>query len=558
MTELVTQPCIRPVDTQCFTDDALGRLTEAWTAKTDCSSKPSASTVGGPDAYWQTFKYDPVGNRTQQTDHGTGALAGADATTTYAHNNPNTGLPHAVQTAAVTGGPQGGQKSTFKYDAAGNTTKRTIGATTQDLSWDDEGHLATLTEAGKTTSYQYDADGNRLITMDADGTQTLTLPGNNELKIDKDGTKQGTRYCTHEGQTIAVRNSSGFSFLIPDQQGTAMAAVAMTTLAVTRRKQLPFGQIRSEQTETIPGTRGFVGGTPDPTGLTHLGAREYDPTLGQFLSGDPINDIDDPAQMNAYSYAHNNPITGSDPTGLKKVATGTINCYTGNMSASCASEQPDHNSKAGRARSKQLAAAIDAPRYCYGGSQSASCSSNTSKATAHRKSKTNNMMKAQANARAKKKAEAERRKKDGIFGWVKKGVSAAHGFMQEHSTLLGGIGVVLGVAAMITPVGWIVAAGFALAAVTTADACFSKQWGSCAIGAVSFGLAGGGAALAKSADSLSAVPSAGGFGREVLQSAYEGGMRGIGRVSDGASVAFAGIGTLTGGNLGHSRTEDDY
>lgn len=133
MTELVTQPCIRPVDTQCFTDDALGRLTEAWTAKTDCSSKPSASTVGGPDAYWQTFKYDPVGNRTQQTDHGTGALAGADATTTYAHNNPNTGLPHAVQTAAVTGGPQGGQKSTFKYDAAGNTTKRTIGATTQDL-----------------------------------------------------------------------------------------------------------------------------------------------------------------------------------------------------------------------------------------------------------------------------------------------------------------------------------------------------------------------------------------------------------------------------------------
>lgn len=35
-------------------------------------------------------------------------------------------------------------------------------------------------------------------------------------------------------------------------------------------------------------------------------------------------------------------------------------------------------------------------------------------------------------------------------------------------------------------------------------------------------------------------------------------MRGIGRVSDGASVAFAGIGTLTGGNLGHSRTEDDY
>ncbi len=91
----------------------------------------------------------------------------------------------------------------------------------------------------------------------------------------------------------------------------------MTTLAVTRRKQLPFGETRSTQTETIPGTRGFVGGTNDPTGLVHLGAREYDPTLGRFLSVDPVIDLDDPAQMNAYSYAHNNPVTMSDPDGLR-------------------------------------------------------------------------------------------------------------------------------------------------------------------------------------------------------------------------------------------------
>ncbi|WP_237305322.1 RHS repeat-associated core domain-containing protein [Streptomyces sp. SAT1] len=96
-----------------------------------------------------------------------------------------------------------------------------------------------------------------------------------------------------------------------------MAAVAMTTLAVTRRKQLPFGENRSTQTGTIPGTRGFVGGTTDPTGFIHLGAREYDPALGRFLSVDPVIDTDDPAQMNAYSYAHNNPITKSDPDGLR-------------------------------------------------------------------------------------------------------------------------------------------------------------------------------------------------------------------------------------------------
>nr|BFD88601.1 RHS repeat-associated core domain-containing protein [Streptomyces sp. Xyl84] len=311
------QDTAKTVDTQCFTNDALGRLTEAWTAKTDCTTQPSATAVGGPDAYWQTFKYDTVGNRIAQTDHGTGALTGADATTTYTHNNPKAGLPHAVQTATVKGGSDDGRTSAFAYDAAGNTTKRTIGATTQNLTWDDEGHLATLTQSGKTTSYQYDADGNRVITKDADGTTTLTLPGGNELKIKPDGTKEGIRYYTHEGQTVAVRTSSGFSFLIPDQQGTSMAAVAMTTLAITRRKQLPFGETRSTQSGTIPGTRGFVGGTTDPTGLVHLGAREYDPTLGRFLSVDPVIDLDDPAQMNAYSYAHNNPITKSDPDGLR-------------------------------------------------------------------------------------------------------------------------------------------------------------------------------------------------------------------------------------------------
>ncbi|MYR56501.1 RHS repeat protein, partial [Streptomyces sp. SID625] len=311
------QDAARTVDTQCFTNDALGRLTEAWTAKTDCATQPTATTVGGPDAYWQTFTYDTVGNRIEQTDHGTGALAGSDATTAYTHNTPKTGLPHAVQTATVKGGPNDGRASAFAYDATGNTTKRTIGATTQDLTWDDEGHLATVTQNGRTTGYQYDADGNRLITKDADGTTTLTLPGGNELKIKPDGTKEGIRYYTHEGQTVAVRTSSGFSFLVPDQQGTTLTAVAMTTLAITRRKQLPFGENRSTQTGTIPGTRGFVGGTTDPTGLVHLGAREYDPTLGRFLSVDPVIDTDDPAQMNAYSYAHNNPVTKSDPDGLR-------------------------------------------------------------------------------------------------------------------------------------------------------------------------------------------------------------------------------------------------
>ncbi|MFG1809487.1 RHS repeat domain-containing protein [Streptomyces sp. NPDC049040] len=302
-------------DDQCFTNDPLGRLTEAWTTKTDCKAAPSSATVGGPDAYWQSFSYDLAGNRTRETDHAVAAGA-TDAVTTYTQPTPGTGLPHAVQQATTTGGATPGS-SAFGYDAAGNTTTRTVNGAAQKLTWDAEGHLATLTAAAGTTSYLYDADGNRLITTNADGTRDLTLPDGSELSLAADRTtKTATRYYHYLGSTVAVRSGNAISYLFTDQQGTATTAVAALTLAVTRRKQLPFGQARGTS-GAFPGDQGFVGGTDDPTGLTHLGAREYDPILGRFLSVDPVIDLDDPAQMNAYAYAHNNPVTKSDPDGTR-------------------------------------------------------------------------------------------------------------------------------------------------------------------------------------------------------------------------------------------------
>ncbi|MBT2452682.1 hypothetical protein J7F03_37715 [Streptomyces sp. ISL-43] len=67
-----------------------------------------------------------------------------------------------------------------------------------------------------------------------------------------------------------------------------------------------------------PGECGFVGGTQDKTtGLTHLGAGEYDSSQGRFLSVDPLMMVDHPRRHNACQYANNSPLTNSDPTGLK-------------------------------------------------------------------------------------------------------------------------------------------------------------------------------------------------------------------------------------------------
>jgi RHS repeat-associated protein len=56
----------------------------------------------------------------------------------------------------------------------------------------------------------------------------------------------------------------------------------------------------------------------DPsTGLTHLGAREYDSKLGRFISVDSILDVSDPITLNGYRYGNNSPASYSDPEGLR-------------------------------------------------------------------------------------------------------------------------------------------------------------------------------------------------------------------------------------------------
>ncbi|WP_329197543.1 RHS repeat-associated core domain-containing protein [Streptomyces sp. NBC_01435] len=171
-----------------------------------------------------------------------------------------------------------------------------IGGDEQRLDWDASGDLTRTTEAnGDETSYVYGADGSRVLRRDAKAT-TVYLPGM-ELRLAKGATAaEATRYYSYAGQTIAVRqNDNKLTFLSADHHGSAELAIDSTTQAVTQRRFDPYGVSRSEPTGEWPGEKGFVGGTVDEqTGLTHLGAREYDPGLGKFISVDPVVDYTDP------------------------------------------------------------------------------------------------------------------------------------------------------------------------------------------------------------------------------------------------------------------------
>nr|WP_055502337.1 RHS repeat-associated core domain-containing protein [Nonomuraea pusilla] len=293
-------------DTQCFTYDHLRRLTSAWTATDDCAAgSPQSDVIGGPAPYAVSYAYDATGNRTKETKHAWGGASESVRTFTY----PAAGgkQPHALQSVG---------SDLFEYDEAGNTTRRKVGTSDQALVWDAEGNLESVTEGGRTTSFVYDADGDRLLRKTpADATLYID---DMELRLDyaKDAVEQ-TRYYTINGQPVAVRTpDNSVYFLANDHQGTAQAAVNASTGDLAVRRTTPFGEERGSPPPWWPGQRGFVGGTHDPTtGLVHLGAREYDPKNGRFLSVDPVIDEEDPQQLNAYAYANNSPVTMSDPDG---------------------------------------------------------------------------------------------------------------------------------------------------------------------------------------------------------------------------------------------------
>jgi RHS repeat-associated protein len=310
ITKIANLPTGGQNDTQCFTYDHQRRLTEAWTPTSgDCAPTPTNAALGGPAPYWHSWTFDTTGNRLKEVKHATTA---GDATSTYTY--PATGQPRPHTVTGVTTVDNNGTRSTaYTYDQAGNTLTRPATAGQQTLTWDSEGRVATVTGNGG-NGHVYDVDGNRLISRDAAGA-TLYLP-NTEIRLSTaTGQVTATRYYDGPDGTCAQRTASGVTWIVDDHQGTGQTAITATNQAATQRRFDAYGNLRGTN-PTWVNTHGFVDGISDPTGTTHLGAREYDPSIGRFLSVDPLVDFGHSEMMNGYTYANNDPITSSDPSGL--------------------------------------------------------------------------------------------------------------------------------------------------------------------------------------------------------------------------------------------------
>ncbi len=316
-----------PTEDQCYNYDDLSRLSEAWTSSNACASDPASAgknTVSGPEPFWQSWTFDPEGDILTATSHATAGSSSGDTTATYHYS---AGPAHAVSSISSANTVTGSLPSvSYGYNGAGDTTS--MGG--QTLTWSPTGKLATDGPA----SYGYTADGNDLVESDTSGgttTTTLYLP---DEQLSTDGTTtSGVRYYSFGGHKIGEATAStakgaatSLYWVNGTAQGTLTAALLSSNegAGVIRRASTPYGAVLTNSSSgTWPDDRTFLGDPASPaTGLVDMGARKYDPATGLFLSVDPVLNVANPQAMTGYTYAADDPVTDSDPSGELLVDLG--------------------------------------------------------------------------------------------------------------------------------------------------------------------------------------------------------------------------------------------
>ena len=261
---------------RAFTYDPLNRLTSA-------GGTFSTAGSGLPTHISEAYAYDPLGNLTSK-----GGIA-------YAYSDP--ARPSAV--AATSDG------RVYSYDANGNT----LTGAGRALAWDADNRLSAVTvQGGNSAEFAYEATGRR-VRKTINGASVTRYPFQG-YEVAPDGTI--TKFVAG-----AARKGATALFYHTDHLGGTHVITDITGLQVQLVEYDPWGKV-SRTEGNADTTRRFTGQLLDPeSGLYYYVGRYYDPVLGRFISPDPfVQAPGNPQNLNRYSYALNNPVNVTDPSGF--------------------------------------------------------------------------------------------------------------------------------------------------------------------------------------------------------------------------------------------------
>ncbi len=209
--------------------------------------------------------------------------------------------------------------ASFTYDNNGNTLTKADATGTRNYAWDFENRLSSvaLPSSGGTVTFKYDPLGRRIQKSSATGTTNYLYDGVNLLEeIDNSG-NAAAKYTHDDGidEPLAMIRGGMVSFFDQDGLGSITSLTNSTGAFANTYTYDAFGNLTAS-TGTLMNPFQYTGRDYDPeTGLRFYRARYYDPSIGRFLSEDPI-------QFNGgvdfYVYVGNHAPTLLDPTGTQQ------------------------------------------------------------------------------------------------------------------------------------------------------------------------------------------------------------------------------------------------
>ncbi len=225
----------------------------------------------------------------------------------------------------------------YAYDVLGNLVQMPAGVDFVTMSYLDQGHIGTLTDAaGGIWKYYYDADGKRRIKVKTAGGAATEPDGQGGVRLVADRS-----YYFYEGENLICQQDIGAlvqdesqyepKFLLLDHLGSTRAELVFDPVSLAPQIQeyydlMPYGEVIDPPTtqESVL----FTGKQRDSeSGIDIFGARSFSSLINRWSSPDPLHQsmlIHDPQTLNRYSYVGNNPIICVDPTGLMGTGFETI------------------------------------------------------------------------------------------------------------------------------------------------------------------------------------------------------------------------------------------
>ncbi|TKB63260.1 MAG: hypothetical protein E8D47_13025, partial [Nitrospira sp.] len=276
------------------------------------------------------YTYDAAGNRTK-----VGGTFG------------RTNIPPALTTVSYNAN---NQQLTFgtnseTYDLNGNLATVIDAGNTATYTWNARNQLVSLASPGFSSSFTYDSFGRRTGKTVQGTTTNYVYDGLNPVQ-EKNGATVTANLLTGLGidEFFTRTDGVGVRALLPDALGSTVALGDNTGTLQTQYTYEPFGYT-TQTGQANTNSYKYTGREDDGSGLYYYRARYYHPRLQRFIAEDPIGFAG--GDINIYGFVQNDPMNDIDPLGLETGAVtaqslllSTCNCPNvpqGPSGASCPS-----------------------------------------------------------------------------------------------------------------------------------------------------------------------------------------------------------------------------